>query len=123
MGGTGVAVAVTVAAGVSVCPATGVDVGIETVITAWLDSDDFSVGVPQLAVLKRAPITARFNRAKVFLCIVPLNDQRAPEIADHGAVPRTPLSWMIPERNLRCLPAKRSDIAFAHLSGYLFLCP
>ncbi len=68
MGGTGVAVGATVAAGV------GVGVGIETVITAWPDSDDFFVVAPQLVVLKRAPITARFNRAKVILCMAPLND-------------------------------------------------
>lgn len=68
MGGTGVAVGGTVAAGV------GVGVGVETVTTVWLDSDGFSVVAPQLVVLKRAPITARFNRAKVILCIAPLND-------------------------------------------------
>ncbi len=68
MGGTGVAVRGTVAAGV------GVGVGIETVITSWPDSDDFFVLAPQLVVLKRAPITVRFNRAKVILCMAPLND-------------------------------------------------
>jgi uncharacterized protein (DUF2062 family) len=72
VGGTGVAVGVAVAAGVAACPTTGVGVGIETVITTWLESDDLFAVAPQLVVLKREPITARFNRAKVTLRIVSL---------------------------------------------------